>query len=280
MLSTTKEELKETLTAIKRIRGIAVATIEDERPLDEGMHRERFREYTSMWQIVTDMVNKLKQSGVQIDHPNPFRDLKELYGYLKGKSRNWAGRRQIIEDFYDPLEQKINDLLAKDQFGKEDSTVMRKEDMLNKKKNGMKWNAFICHASEDKATVVEPLVKRLTDCALKIWYDQYVLRIGDSLRRKIDEGLTQSRFGIVILSPDFFKKEWPQWELDGLVQREVAGQKVILPVWHNVNREVVARYSPSLTDKVAGITDDTEKLVKGLIEVIKPKLNAEKDWDW
>lgn len=85
-----------------------------------------------------------------------------------------------------------------------------------------------------------------------VWYDEFSLTVGDSLRRKIDRGLSDSRFGVVLLSPDFFRKEWPQAELDGLVARERAtGEKVILPVWHRVTKEDVLAQSPTLADKVA-----------------------------
>ena len=67
-----------------------------------------------------------------------------------------------------------------------------------------------------------------------MWIDESELFVGDSLRAKIDEGLAQSQFGIVILSPSFFSKHWPQAELDGLAAREANGEKRILPVWHNL----------------------------------------------
>jgi hypothetical protein len=74
---------------------------------------------------------------------------------------------------------------------------------------------------------------------------------GDSLRRKIDEGLAHSRFGILVLSQAFIRKPWPQWELDGLISREVGSGKTIIPVWHGINSDDVRRYSPSLADRVA-----------------------------
>ena len=63
---------------------------------------------------------------------------------------------------------------------------------------------------------MRPLAERLVSAGLKVWYDDFSLKVGDSLRRSLDEGLSKSRFGVVILSPSFFKKEWPQKELDGL----------------------------------------------------------------
>lgn len=113
------------------------------------------------------------------------------------------------------------------------------------------WDVFISHASEDKEDFVRPLAELLKTHGLKVWYDQFTMTVGDSLRRSIDKGLASSRFGIVVLSPDFLKKEWPQRELDGLVAKEIDGVKVILPVWHRLGRKEVLAYSPTLADKIA-----------------------------
>lgn len=112
-------------------------------------------------------------------------------------------------------------------------------------------DVFISHASEDKDVVVRPLAELLRDKNFDVWYDEFQLRIGDSLRRSIDQGLAKARFGIVVLSPAFFAKNWTQYELDGLVQKEMEGNKVILPVWHKVTKAEVIGYSPSLADKLA-----------------------------
>jgi len=63
-------------------------------------------------------------------------------------------------------------------------------------------------------------------------------------------------YGVVILSPAFFRKEWPQRELDSLTAREVGERrKLILPVWHGVGIADIARYSPNLADKL-GVKSD------------------------
>src|SRR5712664_1189200 len=116
---------------------------------------------------------------------------------------------------------------------------------------GKRWDVFISHASEDKGDFVRPLAEALQATGLQPWYDETALTVGDSLRRKIDEGLANSRYGIVVLSHFFFAKNWPQRELDGLMSREVAGAKVILPVWHNITFEEVRGYSPMLSERVA-----------------------------
>lgn len=113
------------------------------------------------------------------------------------------------------------------------------------------FDVFISHASEDKDDVVRPLAEALRTAGLGVWYDEFTLRIGDSLRRKIDAGLAKSRFGVVVLSEHFFRKGWTNYELDGLVTRAVSGEQVILPVWHNITKQQLIQYSPSLADKVA-----------------------------
>ncbi len=115
----------------------------------------------------------------------------------------------------------------------------------------MEYDVFISHASEDKTDVARPLAAHLQKLGLRVWLDELELTLGDNLRRKIDHGLSKSKYGLVILSPAFFSKEWPNKELDGLVAREVGREKVVLPVWHNVSAADIVKFSPMLADKVA-----------------------------
>lgn len=111
---------------------------------------------------------------------------------------------------------------------------------------------FISHASEDKAEVARPLAERLAAQGIKVWYDEFTLTLGDSLTREIDRGLTQCDFGVVILSPSFFGKEWPRRELEALHSREtIEGRKRILPVWHQLEAAEVAGHSPLLASRLA-----------------------------
>ena len=119
----------------------------------------------------------------------------------------------------------------------------------------MKYDIFVSHASEDKDDVARPLAAHLESLGLRVWFDECQLTLGDSLRRNIDRGLIESRFGVVILSPAFFAKEWPNKELDGLVAREDGRGKVILPIWHKITATDIGRFSPILADKLAISTD-------------------------
>jgi hypothetical protein len=128
-----------------------------------------------------------------------------------------------------------------------------------------KWDVFISHASEDKQAVALPLADSLTRSGLKVWLDRFELRIGDSLREKIDEGLAESAFGVVILSEHFFNKGWTKNELNGLFALEDGGVKLILPVWHGVDKATVAKYSPILADRLAANTTDGIRAIAQMI---------------
>jgi len=130
-------------------------------------------------------------------------------------------------------------------------------------------DVFISHASEDKQAIAQPLAEALRAKGLTVWYDQFVLRLGDNLRQVIDSGLRTSRFGVVILSPAFFSKQWTQTELSGLLARETAGKaKILLPVWHNITFEEITRISPILADRFAATTK------QGLESVVQQILDA------
>ncbi len=137
------------------------------------------------------------------------------------------------------------------------------------------WDVFISHASEDKEAIARPLADALSKAGFKVWYDDLTLKLGDSLSRSINRGLSESRYGIVILSPAFLHKEWPQRELDGLTTREVSSGKIILPVWHNVTRTDVERYSPILADKLSVSTDQgLDVVVSEIIHVLREEPSA------
>lgn len=137
----------------------------------------------------------------------------------------------------------------------------------------IEYDVFISHASEDKDAVVRPLANALVQHGLRVWYDEFELKIGDSLRRKIDKGLANSRFGIVVLSRDFIKKGWTNYELDGIISKAVSGEQVMLPIWHEITKQEIIAYSPSLADKVARNTSSytIDEIANEIAELIQSK---------
>ena len=113
------------------------------------------------------------------------------------------------------------------------------------------WDVFISHASEDKAYVDE-LHRTLVAAGVQVWVDKGVLRGGDRLRSRIDDGLKRSRFVIVVLSKAFLGlKKWTEYELDSAFALETVTESRILPLWHGITHDDLVQYSPGLSNRLA-----------------------------
>lgn len=199
--------------------------------------------HSGTWHAAVDMqgLRGSVRSGVQVVRGDAFRPLPAI---------NEAPLRSIPTLVRDPADE-----LAPSAEGPD----------------GQVFDVFISHASEDKDEVVRPLATALRDAGLSVWYDEFELRIGDSLRRKVDRGLGRSRFGVVVLSQAFFGKGWPEYELDGLVTRTVSGEQILLPIWHKVSKREVMDSSSSLADRLARSTGThtVEEIAAEIAEVVR-----------
>ena len=139
----------------------------------------------------------------------------------------------------------------------------------------MAYDVFISHASEDKKALVEPLANFLVGLGANVWFDKLTLEPGDSLSRSIDRGLAQSRYGLVVLSKAFFEKPWPEYELRGLVSREIGKDKVIIPIWYGVTKDDVNAFSPPLGDKLALNASELSlaELAVQILKIIRPDIH-------
>lgn len=110
---------------------------------------------------------------------------------------------------------------------------------------GYEWDVFISHASEDKPKFVDDLVMKLKEQELRVWYDADTLKLGDGLEETIESGIEQTRFGIVILSPTYFSKEWTLRELSLLLRHR---PDTILPIRYNITADDVNQLLPDLSN--------------------------------
>ena len=135
-------------------------------------------------------------------------------------------------------------------------------------------DAFICHASEDKDRFVRPLAEGLRRLGVAVWYDEFSLKLGDSVSLQIDRGIANARFGIVVVSKNFLGRPWPEHELQGLVSRDIEEDLRILPIWHGVNKQQVLAFSPSLSDKFAIDTQrhDAQEAAIRILRTVRPDL--------
>lgn len=134
-----------------------------------------------------------------------------------------------------------------------------------------KYDVFISHASEDKDSFVRPFAEHLKSLGINVWYDEFSLSWGASLRESIDKGLSGSKFGIVVISKYFIKKPWTGYEFNGLVASEIEGTKRMLPIWHEISKSEVMKFSPTLGDKLAlnTSTHTIEEIAEQLLPLLR-----------
>jgi hypothetical protein len=193
----------------------------------------------------------------------------KLYESQRKLSTAQAKEQQKMLESIKKTDQRRNDGLV-NEISRLRSEIVRGSPKVSVNKNDKVYDVFISHASEDKVELVRSLAEALHAHGISVWYDEFELKVGDSLRRSIDKGLSKSRFGIVVLSSAFFAKNWTQYELDGLVAKEMIGGKVILPIWHKISKDEVMSYSPSLADKFALSTSQytVEEIADLIVEVV------------
>ena len=196
---------------------------------------------------------------------NDFEDTSGGYIVVGVEEENGRAKRPVCGvdiNELDNIQKSILNTLVEQNYS------IKSQDIDNKQ-----YDFFISHASEDKEDFVKALADGLTEEGCKVWYDNFVLKIGDSLRESIDRGLANSKYGIVVISPHFLKKRWPAYELNGMVAREMNGHKVILPIWHKVTKDEILQYSPTLADKLA--LNTAIHSIKEIIEQLKSFVSIE-----
>lgn len=140
---------------------------------------------------------------------------------------------------------------------------------------------FICHAGEDKDAVVRPMVEAFTQAGISCWYDEAEIQWGDSVTQKVNEGLSSSRYVVVVFSTSFSQKNWPQRELNSVLNQEASsGEVKVLPllVGSEQEKKQILEKFPLLNDKRYLPWDgDLRGIVKALsdrLQIRKGKLNV------
>lgn len=96
--------------------------------------------------------------------------------------------------------------------------------------------ACICFANEDRDSVAEPLVYRLRNYGLEIWYDRSKLVMGDNRREKnLDQGISDCKYAVVIASPNTWQAEFALEEMALIHERAKCGVMVPLPILYELS---------------------------------------------
>jgi hypothetical protein len=220
--------------------------------------------------FLTYRAEKPDAEAIKREFDNQISRIETTLEFVRGPAQEWNNRlvslvRPQVEKRYAQTQQNHSiDLGYAKAPAQSPATAPPKRE-------AQRYDVFLSHAWEDKEAIARPLYEALTAAGVSVWFDEAVLKMGDSLRRKLDDGLAHCNFGIIVISPSFLNKEWPQRELDGLVALEVqSGKTKILPIWHEIDKETLLRRSPTLADKVAGkSTEGIPALVQKILAVVK-----------
>lgn len=133
--------------------------------------------------------------------------------------------------------------------------------------------AFISHDYRDKQEIAMPLALKLSELGIPVWFDEFSLKLGDSLRESIEKGIKETDFCILILTKNFLtNKGWTKTEFNSVFAKEIVQEnKVMLPIWHNVSKKEVYEYSPSLVDRLAAKWSEG---VQSVAQRIKNKIHG------
>ena len=88
---------------------------------------------------------------------------------------------------------------------------------------------------------------------ITVWYDEFSLKVGDSLRESIEKGIKECKKCILILTPNYLSNSgWTKQEFNSIFTREIIEKKnIVLPIWDKVTKQEVFNYSPNLADRFA-----------------------------
>lgn len=231
------------------------------------------------------MQNKLRQ--IQVCNNDLTKiyskkvDINKKLGVKKIKLNDFNIKLQKEQQVEDKKRQAEQDKVRKSYENRilklttqlENSIIPKHTAPVENCTNEPQFDVFISHASEDKEGFVRELADTLTkEYNFKVWYDEFSIKWGDSLRSAIDKGLKNSKFGIVVISRSFIKKGWTNYELDGLFQKEMTLGKTILPIWHDITKDEVQAFSASLAGRKALNTEmstvhEIAEELKNILEV-------------
>lgn len=214
-----------------------------------SMVTSKMKQITS-WQ--TNYAKKMSESadiGKKISDKRAKRNdaYKRLQTEQQTEQKKQSKSLKRMQQSYEKRINELSNQTLQDFKANMDSTISEREE---------EYDVFVSHAWEDKKGFVDEFVQALRTCGIKVWYDTTQMKWGDSMRTKIDDGLKKSKFGVVVLSPDYIKdgKYWTKAELDGLFQMESINGKTLLPIWHNLTKKDVMMYSPIIASKLAMTT--------------------------
>ena len=172
--------------------------------------------------------------------PAPYRQKLSMYGVISSHNIWINGMWEVTL-----TPQGITYFDDKDNAYKRENTQQNNEVKTMRKQ----YDVFISHANKDKLDYVDSLYMAIRKLGVNIFYDSEVLSWGDDWKKVLLDGTEQSEFAIIVISENFFGREWTERELEEFLKRQnTSGQKIVLPLLHNVSLDMLKEKYPSLAD--------------------------------
>lgn len=144
----------------------------------------------------------------------------------------------------------------------------------------MKYDVFLSHTSADKNDFVEALKNSFDNLGISIFYDKDSIEWGDNWKQKIYNGLSNCKYGVIVVSKNFFDREWTEKELKELLSRQnKTGSKLVLPIAYKIDISTIYEKYNELTDiqfidaSKCSIQDITIQLAKIMLSDHSEKYN-------
>lgn len=171
--------------------------------------------------FLTYRAEKPDQEQIKREFDNQISRIETALEFARGPAQEWNNRlpslvRPQVEKRHAQAKQNHSIDLG---YAKA-SAPSRVAPPVAPERHSQKYDIFLSHAWEDKAAIARPLYEALVAAGISVWFDEAVLKLGDSLRRKIDDGLARCHYGVITISPSFLSKEGCVAESVGSIDEE------------------------------------------------------------
>ena len=119
-------------------------------------------------------------------------------------------------------------------------------------------HVYLAHASEDHDTLAKPLANAMLANGIEVWFDEWEIRTGHSLRRKMEEGLGNCTHFVVLLTPSSLNKPWVETEIDAGFIRAVAKESRFMGIRVGVGVKELSPFLRTLRCPEINLAETTE----------------------
>ena len=148
---------------------------------------------------------KLIENTLGINN-SQYKELIDSTNHDASSTRGW-----YLADLYEILLQAQKILVDIEGSDVRDLTIPIEEKQLE-------YDSFLSYATED-IELAEKIYEKLKKKGKAIWFYKNTVKPGNTIVLDIDEGIKKSKYGILLLSKNFFNRNWPKKEFSALFKK-------------------------------------------------------------